>query len=242
MLRIPDFTKRSEAAELMDDYSIGGHELTEALAQLRRINLLLGAAFPLLEGVMYWWRQAGQPSCLTILDVGAGSGDLNHLLLRWATLRRVHLRITLLDIHPDTCAVAAAYYHDEPRIQVQQGDVFTLPPQCADIVTASLFTHHFPDPQLPAVVAALTRAARVGVVINDLERHPVAWASIWLLTRLFSRNRMICHDAPLSVRRGFRRPDFERLRAYPGLTRLHYRWRPLFRYLVTLPGSAGVSV
>jgi hypothetical protein len=55
------------------------------------------------------------------------------------------------------------------------------------------------------------------------------------MTRLFSRNRLIRHDAPLSVQRGFRPADFERLRDLPDLRGLRYRWRPLFRYLVIVP-------
>ena len=237
----PDLTQRSEAPELMDDYSIGGPELEEALAQLRVINTWLGAAWPTLEGVTRLWREAGAPSELTILDVGAGTGDGNRLLLRWATRHQVQLRLILLDMHPDTCVAAAEYYQDEPRVQVQQGDLFHIPLQSIDIVTASLVAHHFSADQLPAVVQAMAQAARLGVVINDLHRHFFAWGSIWLLTRLLSRNRMIRHDAPLSVRRGFRPADFEQLRTTPGLEQLRYQWRPMFRYLVVVPGIGNVE-
>ncbi len=234
---LPDLSSRSEALELMDDRSIAGEELAGALAELRWINRLLGSAFPTLEGVGALWRQAGCPVQLSILDIGAGSGDVNRLLLRWAALRRIHMHITLIDIHPQTCAAATAYYGDDSRIHVEQGDLFDLPAQRADIVTASLFTHHFTNEQLPAVFQVMRRAARLGVVVNDLQRHRLAWLSIWLLTRLFSRNRMIRHDAPLSVWRGFRAADFEQLRCSPGLAELRYVWRPLFRYLVTVPGA-----
>jgi SAM-dependent methyltransferase len=232
---IPDLSRRAEALELMDDPAIGGHELAESLVQLRHINRLLGAAFPTLEGVERLWRQAGRPARLSLLDVGAGSGDGNRLLLRWASLRRVHLRITLLDLHAETCAIAADYYRDEPRVQVQQGDLRDVPPRNADIVTAALVLHHIPAPHVPEMLRTLARAARLGVVINDLHRHPLAWLSISLLTRLFSRNRLIRHDAPLSVRRGFRAADFERLRDLSDLRGLRYRWRPMFRYLIIVP-------
>jgi 2-polyprenyl-3-methyl-5-hydroxy-6-metoxy-1,4-benzoquinol methylase len=230
----PDLTTRSEAAELMDDRSIKGHELVQALHQLRWINWLLGAAWPTLEGVAKLWRRAGKPSRLSILDIGAGSGDINWMLLRWASWQRIDMRIILVDIHPDTCAAAAAYYEDDPRVYVVQGDLFQLPPQCVDIVTASLFAHHFPTDQLPAVFKAMLDASRIGIVVNDLHRHIIAWASIWLATRLLSRNRMLRTDAPLSVRRGFRAADFAQLRAAPGLAGLRYSWRPLFRYLIVV--------
>lgn len=219
----------------MDDRSIGGAELAETLAELRLINRLLGAAWPTLEGVQHLWQEAGQPAHLSILDVGAGSGDVNRHLLNWAARHNIQLQVTLMDIHPDTCGVAQTYYRDEPRIRVKQGDVFQLAPHQADIVTASLFLHHFPAAQLPAVLQTLLQAARFGVVINDLHRHWLAWASIRVLTYLFSRNRLIRHDAPLSVRRGFRPADFDRLQERPELASLTYTWWPLFRYLVIIP-------
>jgi 2-polyprenyl-3-methyl-5-hydroxy-6-metoxy-1,4-benzoquinol methylase len=235
MWRVPDLSVRSEKLELMDHATIGEHDLVEMLVQLRRINRVLGAGFPTLEGVRKLWRQADCPDTLTLLDVGAGSGESNRLLLRWARLHRIHLHITLLDLHPDTCAVAEAYYQNEPRVTVQQGDLFTVPPDSVDIVTASLVLHHVPTQQIAGVLHTLARASRLGVVINDLHRHPLAWIGIWLITHLFSRNRLIRHDGPLSVQRGFRPADFERLRSLPDLAGLQYHWRPLFRYLIIVP-------
>ena len=236
----PDLSTRSEAAELMDDRSIGGAELADALSQLRVINYLLGGNQPTIEGVERLWRAAGQPIALHIVDIGAGSGEVSQQLLAWADRRRVKLKITLSDIHPDTCAVAAAYHKSEPRITVQQGDVFELAAESCDIVTASLFTHHFPTAQLPELFSAMARAARLGIVINDLHRHRLAWLLIALATRLFSGNRMMRPDAPLSVRRGFRRTELERLRSVPELARLRCRWRPFFRYLVIIPHVSSV--
>src|SRR6476661_10739589 len=122
----PDLTQRSAALELMDDLTIGGDELAVALRQLRVINRALGSAWLTLEGVLRLWRAAGRPQQLTILDVGAGSGDINRLLLAWASRQGIAMRIRLVDIHPETCAVAAAYYRDEPRIEVICSDLLRL--------------------------------------------------------------------------------------------------------------------
>jgi SAM-dependent methyltransferase len=233
----PDLRRRASTPELMDDRTIGGAELREALDQLRLINRLLGAARPTIEGLGRLWRAAGRPAALTILDVGAGSGDLSRPMLRWAERRGVRLHIVLVDIHPETCATAAAAHRDEPGVMVLCSDLLRLALRPVDIVTAALFTHHFSSEELPAVYRAMARAARLGVVVNDLHRHPLAWGAIWLATRLCSRNRMIRHDAPLSVRRGFRAADLRRLRTALGAPALRFMWRPLFRYLIILPGG-----
>lgn len=234
MWNLPDLSVRSEAPELMDDLSIGGSELIETLKQIRRINQLLGAAWLTLAGVRHLWHSAGCPAQLSILDVGAGSGDINGPLLRWATRQDIQLRITLLDLHPDTCALAEKYYRSEPRVRVVQGDALHLAIHQVDIVTASLFLHHFPAAHLPAIFKSMLGVAQLGVVVNDLHRHPVAWLFISGATRLFSRNRLIRYDAPLSVWRGFRAADFEQLKKIPELASLSYVWCPLFRYLVII--------
>jgi 2-polyprenyl-3-methyl-5-hydroxy-6-metoxy-1,4-benzoquinol methylase len=218
----------------MDDFSIGGSELIETLRQLRWINQLLGAAWLTLVGVMGLWYRAGCPVQLSILDVGAGSGDINGPLLRWATRQGIQLQLTLLDLHPDTCALARQCYRSDPRVRVIQGDALHLAVRQVDIVTTSLFMHHFPAARLPSLFKSLLGAARLGVVVNDLHRHPIAWLFISGATRLFSRNRLIRHDAPLSVWRGFRAADFERLKQIPELASLSYVWCPFFRYLVII--------
>lgn len=226
--------QRTTALELMDDFSIGGAELTGALGQLRWINRLLGSAWITREGLGRVWRRAGCPAHLLLLDVGAGSGDATGRLLRWSGRRGVAVRILLLDRHSETCAEAARLWQHAPQVQVVCGDVLYLPVTTVDVVLAALFLHHFPDDELPAVVRALQQPARHGVVVNDLHRHPLGWLAIRLLTAVLSRNRMIRHDAPLSVWRGFRPADFA---AWQAQGIVWYRWRPMFRYLVLLAGS-----
>jgi SAM-dependent methyltransferase len=235
---LPDITRRAGEPELMDDLSIGGPELAVALRQLRLINRLLGAAWPTVEGVDRLWRAAGRPGRLSVLDVGAGSGESALALQGWARLRGVELYVALLDIHPETCAAAARHLRGAQGVGVVCGDVLRLPLRGADVVTASLFTHHLGDELLAAALTAMAGAARLGVVVNDLHRSRLAWALITLATRALSRNRMIRHDAPLSVLKGFRARELAALRDRPGLAGLWFGWRPFFRWLMILPGGA----
>ena len=235
MRRLPDLRRRSTALELMDDPRIVGPELREALRQLRAINLLLIGFWPTLEGVDALWRANGRPPRLVVLDVGGGSGDTDRLLQGWAAWRGIGLRIVLVDIERETCREAAAFNRADPNIHVVQADLYAAPIQSCDIVTASLVLHHIADADVPRMLAALQRVARLGVVVNDLHRNIVAWSLIAVLTRVFSRNRMIRHDAPLSVARGFRAADFRSWRQHPHLSDIRWWWRPFFRFLVLLP-------
>lgn len=237
--------ERAVRPELMDDASAGGPELSAALRQLRVLNRIFHASGPTVYGVERLWRAAGRPRSLRMLDVGCGSGDVNRALLRWADKHGVDMAIRLIDQSAEACAEAEAMHRNEPRIAVAREDLFESPAgeeigpaveedERADIVTATQLLHHFEGERLTAALQAMLRRARLGVVINDIHRHWLAWLAVWGVSRLLPGNRYIRHDGPLSVAKGFRSADWQALAgSLPG-QRLTYRWRPLFRYAATV--------
>ncbi|WP_171056451.1 methyltransferase domain-containing protein [Paenibacillus sinopodophylli] len=225
---------RTATAELMDDFSMGGQELNEALRHLRRLNRIFAASAPTLFGVKRLWKRAGKPHRLSVLDIGAGSGDVNRQLLKWADQRGITIAVQLVDVTEEACAEARRYYRNEPRIQVVQGDLFALPVGSADIVTATQFLHHFDEGELPHAARCMLQASKMGIVVNDIHRHTLAWIAVWLTTRLISSNRYIRNDGPLSVAKGFRAEDWEKLGQALGTKEMYYSWRPLFRYAVVI--------
>lgn len=230
---------RSAAPELMDDFSQGGAELEEALRHLRRLNRIFGASGPALYGVKRLWEQAGRPRRLALLDVGSGSGDINRRLFRWADRNHIELQVTLSDVTEEARAEAERVFAGNPRVVFVKQDAFRLSPGQADIVTASQFAHHFGPEELPSLVRRMLEASRIGVVINDIHRNWLPWAAVWAVTRLVSANAYIRHDGPLSVAKGFRGSDFASLGRHLENAAMEIRWRPLFRYAVTIAKRRG---
>jgi hypothetical protein len=70
------------------------------------------------------------------------------------------------------------------------------------------------------------------VLVNDLHRHRVAYASIRLLSRLFSHSVMVKHDGPVSVRRAFRPLELENLARRAGIRATVHRSFPYRLVLV----------
>lgn len=226
--------QRAVQHELMDDFSSGGPELRQALQHLRMLNRIFGAAGPTLFGLNQLWLQAGKPLTLTILDVGSGSGDVNRHLLRWADKHGVALTITLVDITEEACAEARELFRSEPRVNVMRSSLFQLPENGVDITTGTQFVHHFTNNELPQVVGCMLKASRLGVVINDIHRHWLAWGAVWVTAHIISKNRYIRNDGPLSVAKGFRAGDWKALRKSLGISEMLVSWRPLFRYAVVI--------
>ena len=67
---------RTEAAEIMDDFSLEGETLRDALDKIAAINRLLGGNKLTLQGVRTLLSNIGDERTLTIIDVGCGNGDM----------------------------------------------------------------------------------------------------------------------------------------------------------------------
>ena len=70
------------------------------------------------------------------------------------------------------------------------------------------------------------------IIVNDLHRHQLAYLSIVVLTRLFSRSVMVRNDGPLSVRRAFRMDELAGIARRAGIDARVYRSFPYRLVLV----------
>jgi len=187
--------KRTVTEELLDDDLGTADEIASSLSDLRRINRWFGG-MRTTTGLLR--RVALQSGCrqLSVLEVGAGRGDVPLAAQRALSREGVEVQSTLLDRNwshlPHNGATAIA------------GDALRLPLRDAsfDVVSCSLLSHHFePDALRPFVQEAL-RVCRRAVLINDLVRSRVHLGLVYLGFPLF-RSRITRHDAPASVRRAY---------------------------------------
>ncbi|SNC76105.1 Methyltransferase domain-containing protein [Hymenobacter gelipurpurascens] len=231
-----NFRHRATAEELMDDLSLASDELRRNLDELETINTWLGGYAPVLDALQRLRPQfpAGRP--LRLADLGSGGGDTLRQIARWARKRGLAIELTGIDANPFMLEYAASKSQAYPEISYQQADIFSqeFQQQPYDILTASLFCHHFTSEQLTGMLPLWQQQAQLAVVINDLHRHPLAYYSIRWLTRLFRGSYLVQHDAPLSVARAFTRHDWQQLLRASGIARYALRWRWAFRWQVII--------
>jgi SAM-dependent methyltransferase len=211
---------RAENTLEMLDRPVPFADLAESLADVARLNALFGGRRVTLREVRR--LAAGWPRgrMLTVLDVGAGSGDIARSLVRWARRARRPIRVFALDQGAATLAIARGLAAGYPEIALIQGNALALPvrPAAVDIVISALTLHHFEPDGAVRHLAEMSEAARRAIVVNDLARSRVAWGLVWLATRLFARNAMSRHDGPLSVRRAYVARELRRLCERANLT------------------------
>jgi ubiquinone/menaquinone biosynthesis C-methylase UbiE len=180
---------------------------------------------------------AGRP--LRLADLGSGGGDTLRHVARWTRRQGVGAELVGVDANSFMLDYASAKSQAYPEISYQQADIFSpeFASQPYDVLTASLFCHHFTDAELVSLLRRWHRQAGVAVIINDLHRHPLAYYSIKCLTRLSGGSRLVQNDAPLSVARAFSRRDWQRLLAQAGITEYSLRWCWAFRWQVVVAGN-----
>lgn len=218
---------RSQQKELLDADEIPRADLYQNLQELDRINTLLGGyniTFSALRRVL----RPGQPC--TLIDIGCGGGDTLKHILRWQRRSGAELQLIGIDLKPD-CIAYAEGQADTRGIRFICDDyrhMLRHVPQ-VDIIHACLFCHHLDEDQL---IGLLRFAAEQGatLIINDLERHPLAYWSIKALTGAFSQSYLVRHDAPLSVARGFKKREWRELMAKAGSAHFSIRNRWAFRH------------
>jgi 2-polyprenyl-3-methyl-5-hydroxy-6-metoxy-1,4-benzoquinol methylase len=235
----PDFSSRSERLELMDDLSIEGDELEKTLHQVEQINAASRGPAISLAGIES--LLPGAPDHLSILDVGTGSGDVPRRIAKWAEPKPFSVAIKGIDLSHTTIKYARRRTTRNERLDFELQNLFDLnDTDQYDIVHASLVLHHFPGRQAVTALEKMCRLSRYGVVVNDLQRHPLPWLGLRLGLPLFTRNRLVRNDGPLSVLRGFTRRELLSLAdqagaSLPTMGQTSVAWEFPFRWLMICP-------
>lgn len=233
---MPDFAVRATEEEIMDDLSCSGEVVDQTLRELEVINRLLGGNHVSVDGVSRLLKRNPDKQPALIADLGCGGGDILKLLARWFRRRNIKVQFLGIDANENIVAYARRSSKDYPEINYEAVNIFsdTFNQKKFDIVVATLFFHHFSSEQLADFLRRLKQQTSMGIVINDIHRHWLAYHLIRLLTKFFSGSSMVKNDAPLSVLRAFSKRDWQHILERAGITDYSIRWMFAFRWQVII--------
>jgi 2-polyprenyl-3-methyl-5-hydroxy-6-metoxy-1,4-benzoquinol methylase len=219
---------RSAELEIMDDLECKGEVVDQTLRELEVINRLLGGDYVTIDGIKHLIKKSGKQN-FTIADCGCGGGDLAMKIMKWGKRNGWKLEVEGIDANPHIIDYARRQYKD---VSFEALNIFSdeFQKRPYDILTATLFMHHFDDDQLVNLFSSMKSQARVGVVINDIHRHHLSYHSIKWLTKFFSKSAMVKFDAPLSVRRAFKKKELIEILNKAGISNYSLRWKWAFRW------------
>ncbi|CRX37904.1 methyltransferase domain-containing protein [Estrella lausannensis] len=222
--------ERSNEQEILDlgPLYYTQEEYALCLKHLSRINQLLGGYRAVRKAL-----KGSNPR--SILEVGMGGGGLSRRLSRWFP----NASVLGVDINPEAVAYARAMMpQGQSNLSFELQKTKSLPYRegAFDVVTTMLVTHHMDDEELIDFLKESYRIASSLVVINDLQRHLLAYVAFSVVAPLLFPSRLIWHDGRLSIRRSFKRGDWIRLLKKAGFQEGQYKlsWNFPFRWTLTL--------
>lgn len=226
------FAQRSKDIEIMDDLAFHDEVVFQTLRELDFINQWLGGNAVTLNAVEKVWKNTPKDQSVSIIDLGCGSGEMLRLISKRASYQNRTIELTGIDANPHIVNYAINHSNNFNNIKFEALNIFSneFQSQNIDIVIATLFLHHFSDEELISFFSSLKKQARLGIIVNDIHRHPLAYYSIKWLTAVFSKSSMVKFDAPLSVLRSFKRKELRIILEKAGIKDYELKWKWAFRW------------
>ena len=221
--------------ELLDDPHADPSAVRHELRDIARLNALFGGTHAVVRELEPLFerrkRETGNRTreTWTLLDVGAGSGDIARAAVLAARRHGVTLRPVAVEL---SRTVAHEAHATGLAVLVADGGALPIRPRSVDVVLASQVLHHLPHDVAVRWITSFDRLARRAVVLADLRRSGLAMAGVWLASFPLGFRATTRRDAVVSLRRGYTREQFEAMLREAGV-RAVGRYRPGFRIVAS---------
>src|ERR1700754_2892658 len=215
------FKSRSYELENIDTGNYTPEEYEGCISELQLVNRWMGDAHALKHTLLKDVEQNQLPE-FSVLDVGAGSGELLRVAATWAKSTGRRFRGVGLELNERSAQAIREESAGFPEITSVRGDALRLPFADGDFdyVMCSLFTHHFRDEQVVNILREMNRVARRRIFVIDLHRDPVPYFFYTTVGKLVLKNRLLREDGALSILRSFKADELVRLGKAAGLRAL----------------------
>lgn len=225
-----DFSRRSNQKEFIDRDDIALEDIQQNLKELEFINKNLGGHAITTEG---FEKLAANRNNITVCEIGCGGGDNLNAIYTCCSKKHIHLKLIGIDIKPGCIAYARKNTPiDDKNFIISDYKTVDFGNDKPDIIFTSLFCHHFTGEELIPMMQWMRSNSKIGFFINDLHRHPIAYYSIKIFTKLFSRSELVKNDAPLSVLKGFKKEEWISILNKAGNSNYSIQWKWAFRHLI----------
>lgn len=230
---------RSYEKELLDRDDIPFADIAQNMKELDFINTHLGGHGITIKGFQQLLLDRKK---ISVCEIGCGGGDNLKAIAGYCKKKGIEVALTGIDINKDCIAVAASQLKSlQPLLIHSDYSQVNFGTNKPHVIFSSLFCHHFKEPELATMLKWMKQNSTTGFFINDLHRHWLAYYSIKWLTALFSKSYLVKNDAPLSVKRGFKKKDWVQLLRNAHNNDYSLRWKWAFRWLLVSPNNSMIN-
>lgn len=228
--------ERSSQKEIMDDFKLAGKDMQLLMADLERVNTYLGGNHITWYGIKTLLHKSSQQE-FTILDVGCGDGALMRYCADKANTEGLKIRWIGLDANPNILEEASSKSGNYSQIEYSCRDILAAQEELPkfDIALCTLVLHHFKEEEIKYILNLLCSQAKVGIVINDLERSRMAFELFKLFSRLFLKTKIAAHDGLVSIARAFKKEELKTLsKSLNGIHQIRWKWAFRYQWIIKL--------
>ncbi|MEL0645417.1 methyltransferase domain-containing protein [Olleya sp. Ti.3.14] len=225
---------RSEAEEIMDDLDYNGPILHDALDKLAKINQWLGGNIVTINGLKKALKNHNKSEAITIIDLGCGGGDILREISLFGIKNNYNFKLIGIDANPHTVNYANLLSQKYDNVSFEAIDIFSdqFNNLEYDLVLTTLFLHHFKEDQLVSFLKPVLQKAKLGIVVNDLHRHKLAYYLFKLLCTTI-KNKTIVEDGLTSVLRGFKREELTTISKQINANyQIQWKWAFRFQWIL----------
>jgi ubiquinone/menaquinone biosynthesis C-methylase UbiE len=204
--------------ELLDAGEGTDDDVADSLIDLRRINRYFGGRKVIVQAIEACLKRTGAER-ISLLDVGTGSADLPMAVAESCRNLEIQTFVAAVDLSERNLRIARTRLGVGPEIHFVRANSLSLPfmARSFDLVTASLFLHHFRDDDVVTLLADFARIAKQAVIINDLIRDLVPYYFSRIAGPFLAKSFLTRNDGPVSVLRGFTVSEMNQLANRAGL-------------------------
>lgn len=234
MSLLVDTKYRSTQEEIMDDLEYNGPILHDALDKLAKINHWLGGNKVTINGLKKILVNHSKNELLTIVDLGCGGGDILREISRFGKQNGYQFNLLGIDANQHTVNYARSLSLEYENIEYEAIDIFSndFKELKYDVVLTTLFLHHFKEEELVTFLKPVLEKAKIGIVVNDLHRHKIAYYLFKLLC-ITIKNKTIIEDGLTSVLRGFKREELVRISQKLNANyQIKWKWAFRFQWII----------
>lgn len=208
-----NFQNRIHTTEQLDDLSLSGKVLFNALSSLKFINRVFGNHRQLSNSVLKYCKTHPSKKNFRIVDLGCGGGDSISRIANKLEQKGIRASFIGIDGNAQSTAYANTKYAAAKNIQFITKNIledsFSMP-DC-DLIISSHFMYHFKDDKLVKFLKNAKEKKIDYFIFSELNRNKVAYRLFKLSGFMLPISKVAKKDGLLAIRRAFTTKEIENI-------------------------------